>query len=215
MYFRKMIFGLVVFMMFSGSASASLFTDLTGDFGNVQTINIGAEITGLTLGQNSSVILNGTGYPNVTAGLVVQPEFYDVAFAWEITTLDALTAITVSSVNGGSNPWTEVVVAILGVGNVLTSDLIDIIPAAGSSSMSTSYASGDTFRVALFGNLTDDAKTAIDGGATVQASYELNVSAVPVPAAVCLFGTAVFGLPGFRKKANLALPQLNFRKRLP
>jgi hypothetical protein len=205
MYFRKMILGLVFFMMFSGSASASLFTDLTGDVTNVQTINIGAEVTGLTLGQNSSLILNGPGYPNVNAGLVVQPEFYDVAFAWEITTLNALTAITVSSVNGGSNPWTEIVVAILSAGNVLTGDLLNIMPAAGSSAMGTTYASGDTFRVALFGNLTDAAKTKIAGGKTVQASYELNVSAVPVPAAVWLFGTAIFGLLGFRKKASMAV----------
>ena len=202
MYFRKMIFGLVVFMMFSGSASASLFTDMTGDIGGTQTI--GSTITGLTLAQNGSVILNGTDYPNVNVGLVAQPEFYDVAFAWEITTLDALTAITVSSVNGGSNPWTEVVVAILGAGNVLTGDLLNIMPAAGSSAMGTTYASGDTFRVALFGNLTDAAKATIAGGDTVQASYELNVSAVPVPAAVWLFGTALFGLLGFRKKASMA-----------
>ena len=202
MYFRKMIIGLVFFMMFSGSASASLFTDLTGDIGSAQTI--GSTITGLSLAQNSSVILNGTDYPNVNVGLVAQPEFYDVAFAWEITTLDALTAITVSSVNGGSNPWTEVVVAILGAGNVLTGNLLDIIPAAGSSAMASAYAAGDTFRVALFGNLTDAAKTAIDGGATVQASYELNVSAVPVPAAVWLFGTALLGLFGFKRKASVS-----------
>ena len=202
MYFRKMIFGLVFLMMFSGSASASLFTDMTGDIGGTQTI--GSTITGLTLAQNGSVILNGTDYPNVNVGLVAQPEFYDVAFAWEITTLDALTAITVSSVNGGSNPWTEVVVAILGAGNVLTGDLLNIMPAAGSSAMGTTYASGDTFRVALFGNLTDAALAAIVDGDTVQASYELNVSAVPVPAAVWLFGTALFGLLGFRKKASMA-----------
>ena len=202
MKFRNMIFGLAFFMMFSGSASASLFSDLTSDIGNTQTI--GSAITGLTLAQNSSVILNSTDYPDVNTGLVPAGGIYDVAFAWEITTLDALTAITVSSVNGGANPWTEVVVAILSVSNALTSDLIDIIPAAGSSSMSTSYASGDTFRVALFGNLTDAAKTAIDGGATVQASYELNVSAVPVPAAVWLFGTALLGLMGFKRKASVS-----------
>ena len=110
MYFRKMIFGLVFFMMFSGSASASLFSNLTGDVGAVQTI--GSTITGLVLAQNSSLILNGTGYPGVNAG-VVAGEFYDIAFVWEIEALADITSLTVSSVNAGANPWTEVVVAIL------------------------------------------------------------------------------------------------------
>ena len=121
----------------------------------------------------------------------------DFAEIFEINpTLTVATALSAAVVISGSNDITEAMLVILDAG-LNTIKLIDVT--IGGSATMLHYnilRLGSTFNVALIGNI-DDAAT------SPQTDYSLNISAVLVPAAVWLFGTAVLGLIGFRRKAQL------------
>ena len=183
------LIGAILLCFAFGTANASLIA--VGDFVTA-TASYGPIVLDSNAPGNQVSLGNIAGGSVDQSGVPVSGMFAEV---FEIAPTGAFNTLSASVVISGTNDITEAVLAILdSAGQVLK--LIDV--AIGGTTALLSYATdGSNFNVALVG-LIDDVNFP-------QADYSLNISAVPVPAAVWLFGTALFGLLGFRKKASMAV----------
>lgn len=146
-------------------------------------------------------ILNSTQSPHATAIVTTNS---GTSFDWfKFTTTKANTKVVldVDGSTGGLNTWLTLENATGPIANngdsvrldngsttLLDSYLTYILPTAGQYFIRVAHQTGN-------GGL---------GGLTRGQNYVLNVSQVPVPAAVWLFGSALVGLVGMRKKSKLA-----------
>jgi hypothetical protein len=64
---------------------------------------------------------------------------------------------------------------------------------------------GDSVSLGYTMTAGNDYQIIMLGGGSIDGQYSLKVSAVPVPAAAWLFGSALLGLVGFRRKAKMAV----------
>jgi hypothetical protein len=184
------VIGAMLLFLAMGSANASLVVvgeQITPSqaYGPIvlSTVAPGNEVS---LGSIAGGSVNLTGVP-VTGT-------YDFAEVFEINpTLSVMSALSAAVVISGSNDISEAVLAILDstlhvikfvdvtIGGATTTLGYDIVPL------------GTSFNVALIGNIANVAYP--------QADYSLNISSVPVPAAVWLFGSAMIGFLGLRRKS--------------
>ena len=87
------------------------------------------------------------------------------------------------------------------VGGIWTKgDLVALeTPATGANQLLATLLTGQNYLFNHYGTLLFDASQ--DPSQTAQASFRIDPKVVPVPAAVWLFGTALLGLIGFKRKA--------------
>ena len=179
-------------LSFMGSANAMLVT-----MGEA----IDATFTGASsaLGANETLTLATKG---VSAVNVVGAHAYDFAEIFEVTVASDLNSVSLGESAGSNSILTDAVIAILDSNFLVKAfETVDLSANAGDTTLAYLLeAANSPYYVAFIGTL-DRSNFGTVGGT---ANYILEISAVPVPAAVWLFGTAIIGLLGFRKKASMA-----------
>ena len=147
----------------------------------------------------SALAVNGTGpttTPNIGftifKGMDISTASYNHHGAWNST--NNASGLTSASLPGGGTKFGATNAAAIAnivaysVGGASTSNLNDI---------SFTAEAGQIYTIALGGYRNGDWTSTLDG-------YRLNVSQVPVPGAVWLFGSAIAGFMGLRRSKKLA-----------
>lgn len=190
---KKYIYSsIAALMLFSGSAGAITIDVVTGfDNNDIFVANSNAAATSTLLNDVGRVLTNDdqkTLSPLDSNGVFFQHDYEFRTVADSFFTV----AATVENILGGLSIDDFVMtVFAINVGSVAEA----IIPVSGASAEATIgffMAAGQDYAIRLEGNVIDAAP-----------DYRLELSSVPVPAAVWLFGTALLGLFGMRRKAKM------------
>lgn len=179
-------------MLFSTNASA-IGIDTIGGF-TANDIFEAQSNSGLTTTQ-----LNGAVRVVTSADLTtLDPADGDLAFFQHDYTFTAITdtfrtvASTVENIQSGEIDNFIMGILAVGPGGILGTIAEAVLPASATTaeaSINFLMLAGVTYIIRLQGDVVDPAP-----------DYKLEVSSIPVPAAVWLFGTALLGLFGMRRK---------------
>jgi len=178
---KKILLGLffAMFAMQVNAATYSLYNTLGDAQGAVSSVDSGSSVYGFQ---------GVSGAEDNVAG--------DTTFSWFLT-VDPTQA---SAVLNGASPSLYVTLSNVAVTSVSGSDIGSVIDTSsnlisGDLSVMGTLLSGSIYEVALDFFVADG-----KGG-----SIDINVSSVPVPAAVWLFGSALMGLFGVSRRKSTAV----------
>jgi hypothetical protein len=188
-------FGLAVTAQAASAAAVTYDVDFTG------TDNLGAVTANMILTVNNGTVVSGTG--TITTQVSGGQGWGTASLAF----LSSPTLTTVYEFNGGTDLW--------GSDNVYPIDGNGLVFNVGTAAQSGQYQSGGGFAIWSTGGNTYQAglfdyvnggheyEWPVNGTATIT-EVATTVSAVPLPAALPMFGAALFGV-GFwsRRRARL------------
>lgn len=181
-------------MLFSGSASA-ITIDVVGGFGSsdIFQANSNAGLTTTQLNDAVRVVTTAdqqTLSPTDSNGVAFE---HDYIFSSVVDSFFSVAA-TVENILGG-NTIDDFVMTVfwIGVGNVAEA-IIPVSATSAEARVGFFMVAGEDYAIRLAGNANDPAP-----------DYRLELSTIPVPAAVWLFGTALLGLFGMRRKDKMAI----------
>ena len=192
---RKLITGLAATLILSiGSAQAAVI-DTIGGFSNGDTyISQSNSATTTTL-------LNGV--LNASWDATIDPEetlsaLSGVAPTFEheylfVAISDTSFVISTTSENTQNGSITDFMIEIfqVGMGSIGSAPIAPITGTQSGASLSFTMIAGEIYRIVLMGT---DLGTSPD--------YTLQISAIPIPAAALLFGSALLGLFGFGRRKD-------------
>ena len=190
---KKSLFAILVTFMCLGGANAATIDSIVG-FGANDTF-IAQSSAAITVTQLNGVVSTTTSADDETlsttdtSGTAFEHDYFFNAVA---DTFFAISA-TIENTLTGALAIFDVEVYLNNFGNLIASG--SVVPVAANLSGLTlgfNMVAGNNYAVRLLG----------DVGNSVDPDYTLQVSVVPVPAAIWLFGTALAGLLGFRKSKN-------------
>jgi hypothetical protein len=179
-------------LSFMGSANAMLVAmgeTIDATFTGASSV-LGANQT-LTLATKEVSAVNGVG-----------AHLYDFAEIFEVSVATDLNSISLGESAGSNSILTDAIIAILDSNFLVKAfETVDLSANAGDTTLAYLLeAANSPYYVAFIGTLD----RSLFGTTSGTANYILEISAVPVPAAVWLFGTALLGLIGFKRKAAVS-----------
>ena len=197
---KKLIIGLVAALSLYGGSAQAVIVDVVSGFSSTDNylVQSNASHTNATLngvtgpdlvgdGQSlSSSDTDGSLFQHIYAFTAIADTFFAVSAVTEVSLGDNAIADFVMQgfqVTGG--PTFTPLTAI--------TPIVEIVPGISGATLGFFMTAGLNYAIALAGDVA--------GSNTPD--YSLEVSVVPVPAAVWLFGTAMFGLFGLRRKQKM------------
>lgn len=177
------------FLLFATSSQAVIVETISGYSGG-ETVTATADATSLPTTRvvhfDSSSTISDNTYTIADVGKVMIPgTFFSHSYVFE-SVVDTVVALSLVTENGLSDLISALTLTISGT------DIATVVDNTQPLTIGFQMTAGETYTVNLEGTPTGSGS-----------DYRLEVSQVPVPAAVWLFGSAILGLVGLRRKGKM------------